>query len=70
MYHGLFCVALVLMFYPVEAGAVYCRAVGVPKGCVAAPAAGVGAGAPGLVAGCSRALVSPQALGLARRAWG
>jgi hypothetical protein len=43
------CAALALALCPVEAGAVvYCKSVGVPKGCVARPTAGVGAGARGV----------------------
>ena len=60
-----------LALYPVEAGAVYCKAAGVPKGCVARPAAGaahgVGAGArgvgvtPGAGVGSPGVGVSPRA---------
>jgi hypothetical protein len=43
------CAALALALCPVEAGAVvYCKTVGVPQGCVARPAAGVGVGARGV----------------------
>ena len=64
MFRWAFCVTLALALYPVEAGAVvYCKAAGVPKGCVARPAAGargVGA-APGAGVGSAGAGVSPRA---------
>lgn len=63
-----FCVTLALGLCPVEAGAVvYCKSVGVPKGCVARPTAGVGAGArgvgvaPGVGVGALGVGVSPRA---------
>ena len=43
MFRLAFCVILALALYPVEAGAVYCKSAGVPKGCVARPAHGAGA---------------------------
>jgi hypothetical protein len=68
MYRWFLYVALVgLVLYPVEAGAVYCKAAGVPKGCVARPANGAGAGArgvgvtPGAGVGSPGAGVSPKA---------
>jgi hypothetical protein len=66
MFRWAFCVTLALVLYPVEAGAVYCKAAGVPKGCVARPAAGAGAArgvgaAPGAGVGSAGAGVSPRA---------
>ena len=68
MYRWFLCVALALALYPVEASAVvYCKAAGVPKGCVARPAGGVGAGArgagvaPGVGVGSPGVGVSPRA---------
>jgi hypothetical protein len=49
MFRWALCVTLALALCPVEAGAVvYCKVAGVPKGCVARPTAGVGAGARGV----------------------
>ena len=51
MFRWFLCVVLVgLALYPdpVEAGAVYCKSAGVPKGCVTRPANGAGAGARGV----------------------
>ena len=39
---------LILMAAESAHAVVYCNAVGVPKGCVVRPVAGVGAGAPGV----------------------
>jgi len=73
MFRWAFCVTLALALYPVEAGAVYCKAAGVPKGCVARPAAGTGVApgvgdgargvgaAPGAGVGSAGAGVSPRA---------
>jgi hypothetical protein len=68
MFRWALCVALALALCPVEAGAVvYCKAVGVPKGCVARPTAGIGAGArgvgvaPGVGIGSPGLGVSPRA---------
>jgi hypothetical protein len=72
MYRWFFCLALALVLYPIEANAVYCKTVGVPKGCVARPAAGVGAGArgvgvaPGVGVGSRGVGVAPRA-GLVNR---
>jgi hypothetical protein len=68
MFRWALCVTLALTLCPVEAGAVvYCKTVGVPKGCVARPTAGVGAGArgvgvaPGVGVGSPGVGVSPRA---------
>jgi hypothetical protein len=63
MFRWFLCVALALVLYPAEAGAVYCKAAGVPKGSVARPAHGAGAGARGVGAGVGSvgAGVSPRA---------
>ena len=60
--------AFALALYPAEGGAVvYCKSAGVPKGCVARPANGVGAGArgvgvaPGVGVGSPGVGVSPKA---------
>ncbi len=68
MFRWFLYVALVgLVLYPVEAGAVYCKSASVPKGCVARPAHGAGAGArgvgvaPGAGVGSPGVGVSPKA---------
>ena len=69
MFHWVIGATLALVLYPVEAGAVvYCKAVGVPKGCVARPpVAAYGAGArgvgvaPGVGVGAPGVGVSPRA---------
>jgi len=65
MYRWAFCVILALALYPVEAGAVYCKSAGVPKGCVARPATGAvhgaGKGARGVGAAPGAGVGSPGA---------
>jgi hypothetical protein len=48
MYRWFLCLALAFALFPIEANAIYCKTAGVPKGCVARPAAGIGAGARGV----------------------
>jgi hypothetical protein len=66
MFRWALCAALALALCPVEAGAVvYCKTVGVPKGCVARPvphgARGVGV-TPGVGVGSPGVGVSPEAV--------
>ena len=65
IFQWVFWLTLALALYPLEAGAVYCKAAGVPKGCVARPAAGavqgVGAGARGVGVAPAVGVGSPDA---------